>query len=150
MGRGHPEVGRGHPGTCPSVAAAGFHHHVPVLLEDDVVVAVVVEDRGGTELGGGTARLGHGLGLHQVDLGDGWSPVSASKVGSKAAAKAPNRPKTPGEWGDYFHLFAKIFVLNSRRSLLRFVLDQGSRHRVKFGISGPFSHRNGQTTKKTP
>lgn len=64
-------------GTRWSVAAAGFHHHVAVLLEDDVVVAVVVEDGSGAELRGGTARLGHGLGLHQVDLGrwmDGWSP----------------------------------------------------------------------------
>lgn len=52
-----------------SVAAAGLHHHVAVLLEDHVVVAVVVEDRGGAELGGRAARLGHGLGLHQVDLG---------------------------------------------------------------------------------
>lgn len=52
-----------------SVAAAGLHHHVAVLLEDHVVVAVVVEDRGGAEFGGRAARLGHGLGLHQVDLG---------------------------------------------------------------------------------
>lgn len=69
-------------GTRPSVAAARLHHHVPVLLEDDVVVAVVVEDRGGAELRGGTARLGHGLGLHQVDLRDGWSP-SVLRAGGK-------------------------------------------------------------------
>lgn len=62
-----------HGSRCPSspwcsVAAAGLHHHVAVLLEDHVVVAVVVEDGGGTELGGRAARLGHGLGLHQVHL----------------------------------------------------------------------------------
>jgi len=61
-------------GSRRSVAAARLHHHVAVLLEDDVVVAVVVEDGGCAELRGGTARLGHGLGLHQVDLGDGRSP----------------------------------------------------------------------------
>lgn len=58
-----------------------------MLLEDDVVVAVIVEDGGGTELRGGTARLGHGLGLHQVDLGDGWSP-------SALANGAPGRRKS--------------------------------------------------------
>lgn len=56
------------PAGC-SVAATGLHHHIAVLLEDHVVVAVVVKDGGGAELGGRAARLGHGLGLHQVDLG---------------------------------------------------------------------------------
>lgn len=95
------------------MAAAGFHHHVPVLLEDDVVVAVVVEDRGGAELGGGTARLGHGLRLHQMDLGDGWSPSAPPNVAPGDRKSIKPTKKTPGEWGDYFHLFAKIFILNS-------------------------------------
>lgn len=62
-----------------------------MLLEDDVVVAVIVEDRGGTELGGGTARLGHGLRLHQVDLGtDGAQELQQTWL--QAAVKASSRP----------------------------------------------------------
>lgn len=50
------------------MAATGPHHHVLVFLEDDVGVVVEEEHRDGVELGGGAARLGHVLGVHQVDL----------------------------------------------------------------------------------
>lgn len=51
-----------------SVAATGSHRHVPVLLQDDVGVVVEVEHRDGVQLGGGAARLGHVLRVHEMDL----------------------------------------------------------------------------------
>lgn len=60
------------------------------------------------------------------------------------ASKQLLTAKSPGEWGDYFQLFAKIFILNSGQSSLQFILDRGGTARAgqplhEFGISGPFS-----------
>lgn len=53
---------------CLSVAAAGPHHHVLVFLQYDVGVVVEIEHWNGVQLGGGAARLGYVLGVHQVHL----------------------------------------------------------------------------------
>lgn len=50
------------------VAATGPDHHVSVLLQDDVGAVVEVEDRYRVELGGGTAGLGYGVWVDEVNL----------------------------------------------------------------------------------
>ena len=48
------------------MTATGLDDHVPVALENDIGVVVEVEDRDGGELGGGTAGLGHQVGVQEV------------------------------------------------------------------------------------
>lgn len=50
------------------MAATGPDHHVSVLLQDDVGAVVEVEDRYSVELGGGTAGLGYGVWVDEVNL----------------------------------------------------------------------------------
>ena len=51
------------------MTAARPYNHVFILFENDVGVVVKVEHRDCGELGGDTARLGHGQLIHQVHKG---------------------------------------------------------------------------------
>lgn len=89
-----------------SVAATGPDHHVAVLAQDDVVAAVVVEHRGGAQFGGGTARLGDHVWLHQVHLAEAevlaqtsWLPLAPRFPLSQTHSLSADReggPKSEG------------------------------------------------------
>lgn len=79
---------------------------------------------------GAQHALGTASGFIRWTWGDGWSPSEPANIASGNRKSIKPTKKSPVEWGDYFHLFAKIFILNSRQSLLWFILDQGLQHCV--------------------